>query len=40
MFATFFQRPICLVLLFLMIVSVSAPFIMEARKGNKGKQTK
>ena len=37
MFATFFQRPICVVLMLLMIVSVCAPFIMEARKGKQSK---
>ena len=37
MFATFFQRPICVVLMLLMVVSVCAPFIMEARKGKQSK---
>lgn len=32
MFGTFFQRPICLVLMALMVLSISAPFIMEYRK--------
>ena len=36
-FATFFQRPICVVLMLLMVVSVCAPFIMEARKGKQSK---
>ena len=37
MFATFFQRPICVVLMLLMVVSVCAPFVMEARKGKQSK---
>ena len=37
MFATFFQRPICVVLVLLMVVSVCAPFVMEARKGKQSK---
>lgn len=32
MFSTFFQRPICIVLLLMMVISVAAPFIMERRK--------
>ena len=31
MFATFFQRPICIVLMLLMVVSLCAPFVMEHR---------
>ncbi|MGO5061788.1 tripartite tricarboxylate transporter permease [Lawsonibacter sp. LCP25S3_F5] len=37
MFATFFQRPICVVLMILMVISVCTPFIMEARKGKQSK---
>lgn len=36
MFASFFGRPICIVLMLLMAISVCAPFIMEVRK--KGQQ--
>jgi len=35
MFATFFQRPICIVLMLLMVVSVCAPFLMEYRKKHR-----
>ncbi len=31
-FATFLQRPICIALLLMMVVSVCAPFVMERRK--------
>ena len=34
---TLFVRPICVVLMLLMVVSVCAPFIMEARKGKQSK---
>ena len=32
MFSTFFQRPICLALMLMMVVSICAPFVMEHRK--------
>ena len=32
MFSTFFQRPICLALMLMMVVSICAPFVMEYRK--------
>lgn len=35
LFATFFTRPICIVLLLLMAVSICAPFALDARKGRK-----
>ena len=35
MFATFFQRPICIVLMALMVLSVCVPFILDARKKKK-----
>lgn len=35
LFGTFFQRPICIVLILLMIISLCAPFIMEMRKKKK-----
>ena len=34
---TLFVRPICVVLMILMVISVCAPFIMEARKGKQSK---
>ena len=34
---TLFVRPICVVLMLLMVVSVCAPFVMEARKGKQSK---
>ena len=36
MFATFLQRPICIGLLLLMAISITAPFIMEYRKKKRG----
>ena len=35
MFSTFLQRPICIVLLLMMVISISAPIIMEYRKKKK-----
>ena len=35
MFSTFLQRPICIALLLMMVVSISAPIIMEYRKKKK-----
>lgn len=35
LFATFFTRPICIVLLLLMVVSICAPFVLDARKDRK-----
>ena len=35
MFATFFHRPICIVLMALMVLSVCVPFILDARKKKK-----
>lgn len=37
LFGTFFQRPICIVLMLLMVISVCAPFVMEYRKNNRKK---
>lgn len=34
---TLFVRPICVVLMILMVISVCTPFIMEARKGKQSK---
>ena len=34
-FSTFLQRPICIVLIGLMIISICAPFVMEYRKKHK-----
>lgn len=39
MFATFLQRPICIALLMMMVVSVSAPIIMEYRKKKRAAQS-
>ena len=35
MFATFFHRPICIMLMALMVLSVCVPFILDARKKKK-----
>ena len=35
MFSTFLQRPICIVLLLMMVISISGPIIMEYRKKKK-----
>ena len=35
MFSTFFQRPICIVLMLLMVVSICAPIVMERRSKSK-----
>lgn len=39
MFSTFFQRPICIALLLMMVVSISAPIIMEYRKKKRAAQS-
>ena len=32
MFSTFFQRPICIALMLMMVVSIAAPIVTEHRK--------
>ena len=34
-FESFFHRPICIGLMILMAVSVTAPFVLESRRGKK-----